>query len=404
MAGTRLAAHTCFLFFSLISVLVAWRLGVVSRAPLPLEKMANLSAAPPATIPVDIDLVLLRNAAAGGDGDDGDCPSCAAMLDTMQSNPSLARETFLLAQEVGRGEDQQPKQQRTAGFPESSNENEVVEQEQGQPLFSLREVNLRVVHAISAGEPPPPPSEPEALDDWLLRLLLHQQHSSLLSPAHAAKAAPVHTVNDQLTPASPRYTFFIGCSGSGARGQLPVFMMGKHRHGYLGLGCGCACGDGNEAISNIAVVAGANADNVQPVSTAAGESISTSPGGTAREKLGATARAAASAAALAVLQSLAGIVVAHILRSPVSLGNVHARLGQAYRLNFSLMSEDPATRQCTWDFGGASRRYLRPLLRKLGPVASFAVRVRDGFGTWHNNRKGNGTGVMVSLYTEVYVL
>lgn len=388
MAGTRLTAHTCFLLCSFISVLVAWRLGVVSRAPLPLEKMANLSVAPPAAIPLDIDLILLRNAADGA-SNYRDCPSCSAMLDAVQLDPSLARDAFILAHEAGRGKEQQ-QQQRLR----DASDNEPVEQEQDQPLFLFREVNIRVVHAISAEEPPPPPSEPEALDDWLFHVLLRQQYSSLSSTTHMSKAAPVRAGDNRLAPSSPPYTFFIGCSGGGDSRQLPVFMMGKHRHGYLGLGCGCACKDSNEENPNIAAVTGAKADsgdassgttdNIQPASTTAGESKTASPGETARETLDTAGRAAASAAALVVFQSLAGIVVAHILRSPVSLGDVHARLGQAYRLNFLLMSEDPATRQCTWDFGSASRKYLRPLLRKLGPVASFAVRVREtSHDIWH---------------------
>ncbi|CAN0083017.1 unnamed protein product, partial [Scytosiphon promiscuus] len=127
MAGTRLAAHSCFLLFSLISVLVAWRLGVVKRAPLPLRRMANpygsryppqhpsLGSSPagstsgtsstsidyrlaprsvgPLPPPVDIDVVLLRSPS------DSECPSCAAALDAMQANPSLARNAFRAAED-----------------------------------------------------------------------------------------------------------------------------------------------------------------------------------------------------------------------------------------------------------------------------------------------------------------
>lgn len=358
MAGTRLAAHTFFLIFSLISVLVAWRLGVVKRAPLPLEQMASIGLSSSSTsssgipqalpLPVDIDVVLLRSSAE-------DCPSCAATLDAMQANPSLARNAF---HEV---EASEAAKATAKGSPENNEGHH--HHHQHAPLFAIREVNLRVVvmHNTVVGSNQgrrtynkaerPLVSDAAALDDWLLRSLAVQPQKRDTTLA-AATSATIAGDSD-----SPRYTFFIGCAGGGDDGELPTFTMGKHRHGYLGLGCECACD-----------------------ATAAPESGGDDDG---KGSSSFTATAAdlllASTAALAVLQALAGIIVAHVLVSPVPAGDVHVRPGQAYRLNFSLLSEDPALRRCTWDFAGASRRYLRPLLRKLNPVASFAVQVLFAF-------------------------
>lgn len=362
MAGTRLAAHVCFLLFSLISVLVAWRLGVVKRAPLPLKTMANplvssAASSPggrPPTLPVDIDVVLLRNP------NDNECPSCAAALDAMQANPALARNAFRDAEESAEaaGDRQYPHEltrnaARQPNSSSSSSDNNV------PPLFAIREVNLRVVHAdhgLAAAELAPRAStDPAALDDWLHRFFI-------LTPQPAAEGTatdrPSPAATRDSNPSSPRYTFFVGCSGGGDAGHLPTFIMGRHRHGYLGLGCACACGDGGGG--------GNGSGKVTADPTRGGDtgSVASGPG------------LAASVAALAVLQALAGIIAGHVLRSPVPAGDVHVRLGQAYRLNFALLSEDPARRRCTWDFAGASRRYLRPMLRKLHPVAGFAVQVR----------------------------
>ncbi|CAM9565029.1 unnamed protein product, partial [Sphacelaria rigidula] len=363
MAGTRLVAHTCFLVFSLISVLVAWRLGVVSRAPLPLKVMANLSSTLPSAVPVDIDLVVLRNTRTAGvvaSSSGVDCPSCASILDAMQSDPSLVRDVFLSAEQLDR-RNQQKQAGARAGSSHGSSTNE---QDPEQPLFFVRDVDLRYVYTVpSAAALEPPVSQPEALDEWLVDLLIpyHKQYQHAgAKPTKAAlsvtdngrrsaSAVPLTAEPSASFTPTTRYTFFVGCSGGGASGQSPVFIMGKHRHGYLGLGCGCSCShDGNDAGNDPHI-----------------------------DALGVAARAAAAAAALAVVQSLAEIIMAHVLRSPVSPGDVHARLGQAYRLNFSLMSEDPAVRQCTWDFASASRRYLRPLLTKLNPVASFAVQSQE---------------------------
>lgn len=412
MAGTRLAAHTCFLVFSLISVLVAWRLGVVSRAPLPLKVMANLSSTLPSAVPVDIDLVVLRNTRTAGvvaSSSGVDCPSCASILDAMQSDPSLVRDVFLSAEQLDR-RNQQKQAGARAGSSHGSSTNE---QDPEQPLFFVRDVDLRYVYTVpSAAALEPPVSQPEALDEWLVDLLIpyHKQYQHAgAKPTKAAlsvtdngrrsaSAVPLTAEPSASFTPTTRYTFFVGCSGGGASGQSPVFIMGKHRHGYLGLGCGCSCShDGNDAgndphmsynptdvkLTPAATITNENKvtqrssrapSDVKKPETTAG-TASSGRGGPVRDALGVAARAAAAAAALAVVQSLAEIIMAHVLRSPVSPGDVHARLGQAYRLNFSLMSEDPAVRQCTWDFASASRRYLRPLLSKLNPVASFAVQV-----------------------------
>lgn len=373
MAGTRLAAHTFFLIFSLISVLVAWRLGVVERTPLPLKAMAQLSAGSstaqraPLQFPVDIDIVLLRGPSNRG------CPSCAAALDAMQSNPSLARNAFLEAEEAAepdaedrRRVDSKKGDDHATGTP--------------LPLFSVREVNVRVLHAEhgldAARVAPSASSDPAALDDWLLRQFLEpplqqqQQPANKTSGEPGSSPATASATTAYLHPSSPRYTFFVGCTGGGDAGNLPAFVMGKRRHGYLGLGCACSsCGDGSD---------GSSSNGSRRVGDDDGEATAVS---VPEEERGVEPTAAdpggllASAAALAVLRVLAGVVVANVLRSPVPAGDVHVHLGQAYRLNFSLLSEDPARRRCAWDFAGASRRYLRPLLRKLDPVASFAVQV-----------------------------
>lgn len=391
MAGTRLAAHTCFLLFSLISLLVAWRLGVVRRAPLPLKNMADpYNQYPPHTKPmpttssaaagprppaVDIDVVLLRSPG------DSDCPACAAALDAMQANPSLARNAFRAA--TATAEPVAASAPNKTGRLEHD-DSTATENLAATPLFAVREVNLRVVHAdhgIAAGNAAPPllasssGGGPTALDDWLHRNFIEPPSQNEADTAAEAAAGESGTASTSRTgsadPTSPRYTFFIACAGAGDAGGLPTFTMGKHRHGYLGLGCPCSsCA----ATTTTTTSGAASADPEKAtVGAAGGDSTETSPPAVAPPAPDAKLSAAA---ALAVLQGLAGLVVAHVLKSPVRAGDVHVRRGQAYRLNFSLLSEDPGLRRCAWDFAGASRRYLRPLLRKLSPVASFAVQVR----------------------------
>lgn len=387
MAGTRLAAHLFFLVFSLISVLVAWRLGVVKRAPLPLKNMVNphryhpgQQQPPPAASaassmlptpesrgplppPVDIDVVLLRSPR------DGDCPSCAAALDAMQANPSLARNAFRAA---GKEASATATEQAAAVAAEPSLEGEGVASTAAAaaavPLFVIREVNLRVIH----GDAATPPSlagggdggdgPATALDDWLHRthvLPATELGSTAGGEPYSAGGGSRSSSTAVAAKSSPRYTFFIACPGAGDAGELPIFTMGTHRHGYLGLGCACsascAAGGGGGGGSGAAAVEGKSSRDSSH-----------------------DAAGLASAAALAVLQALAGTIAAHVLRSSVKAGDVHVRQGQAYRLDFSLLSEDPALRRCAWDFAGASRRYLRPMLRKLSPVASFAVQVCGG--------------------------
>lgn len=338
MAGTRLAAHAYFLLFSLISVLVAWRIGVVNRAPLPINTMANLGEIPPAPLSVDVDLVLLHSPE--------DCLGCSALLDAMQGNPSLSRNAFRLAQQQDR---------RIADGivdPSLTAESKSI----GTRPFEIREVNLRVVHAshgLGTTQATPPASDPKALDDWLQQIIA----SDILRDSKSS--------HNTFSP--PHYTFFIGCPGEGAARELPTFIMGKRRHGYLGLGCGCSLGDG---IRNINDILDSGIESMA-TSNAAGKSQ-------AGKNSDSIKWSAKTAAAVAVLDALAGLIVTHVLRSPVPPGDVHVRLGQAYRLNFSLLSENPSVRQCTWDFAAASRRYLRPMLRKLHPVASFAIQVTKG--------------------------
>lgn len=386
MAGTRLAAHTCFLLFSLISVLVAWRLGVVERTPLPLKTMGQLAASSstgqraPLQVPVDIDIVLLR-----GPGNKA-CPSCAAALDAMQANPSLARNAFLEAEGAA-----EPDAEEKQGVDSEQGDAAGHRQRSGAtgpplPLFNVREVNVRVVHAEhgldAARAAPSASSDPAALDDWLLRHFIappleqqrqqqqQQANATLHEPGSSPATATVTAAYPN--PSSPRYTFFVGCAGGGDVGELPAFVMGKRRHGYLGLGCACSSCDGDDGSNgssggSSSGVGGGNGGATAVSASEAGRGVDP----TVADSGGLLA----SSAALAVLQVLAGVVVANVLRSPVPAGDVHVRLGQAYRLNFSLLSEDPARRRCAWDFAGASRRYLRPMLRKLDPVASFAVQV-----------------------------
>lgn len=336
MAGTRLAAHTTFLALSLIGILIAWRLGVVSRAPLPIKTMLNVEQDSQLPLSVGVELVLLRNA--------GDCAECVSILDAIQRDPLLSRNVFQLVQ--------QQDHRDSSGLADIS-----VSGKSGPtptPLFDIGEVNLRVMHAAHGlgwvTKTEPPISNPGAWDDWLQHML----ESEVSRDSMAA--------HDQ--PSALRYTFFLGCPGGGESGELPAFIMGKRRHGYLGLGCGCACDDSD--------------DHDDALSDTDGNSLKLDDSEEKRkdaphlEPQGGPSKASS---ARAVLQMLAGTVVTYILRSPVSPGDVHVRLGQAYRLNFSLMSEDPSVRRCTWDFATASRRYLRPLLQKLQPVASFSVQV-----------------------------
>lgn len=408
MAGTRLAAHTCFLIFSLISVLVAWRLGVVKRAPLPLKNMAdpylwNNSQYPPHTPKsasaaaavgrttggprppaVDIDVVLLRSPG------DKNCPSCEAALDAMQANPSLARNTFrrVAAEEK---EATATAEQGAAATPDGTAPTSTGTDTgtTAAPLFSVREVNLRVVHAdhgLAAGNAAPPllasssPSDgggggssgATALDDWLQRYFIappsqqQQQQQVDIKAATGESGVASTSSTSSASPSSPRYTFFIACAGAGDAGELPTFTMGKRRHGYLGLGCPCSSYAAGSSSSNETPATDSQASTA--VGAGGGDKTETSPVAPPDAKL-------AAAAASAVLQALAGLIIAHVLKSPVRTGDVHVRRGQAYRLNFSLLSEDPGLRRCAWDFAAASRRYLRPLLRKLSPVASFAVQV-----------------------------
>lgn len=427
MAGTRLASHTFFLIFSLVSVLVAWRLGVVKRAALPLENMADpFNQNPPQPVfgassagavassssssgggplppAVDIDVVLLRSPK------DGDCPSCAAALDALQTNPSLARHAFRAAEEKEAA--RATAEHAAAAAAAATTKNSRLEQQQGGdaaaqatgaagkpsatavlttaiPLLTVREVNLRVVHTA---EPPLLASStddggPTALDDWLRRHLIspprqQQQLNRVAKPGGtttdgSSTGTGTRSADNIPSSSSPRYTFFVACAGAGDAGELPTFIMGKRRHGYLGLGCACpSCaadsdssggGGGSEAVSADSEPTGAGEERgggvgVDGGSSSKGESPVAPPDG--------------ASSASSALQALSGIIVAHVLRSPVRAGDVHVRRGQAYRLNFSLLNEDPALRRCMWDFARASRRYLRPLLRKLSPVASFAVQV-----------------------------
>lgn len=389
MAGTRLAAHLFFLVFSLISVLVAWRLGVVKRAPLPLKNMANPHRYPagrqqqqqplaastasssslltpesrgPLPPPVDIDVVLLRSPR------DGDCPSCAAALDAMQANPSLARNAFRAAEkEASAAATEQGAAAAAAAEPSLEGDGATSTAAVAVPFFVIREVNLRVIHGDAAtppslaggGDGGDGPAAAAALDDWLHRT--HVLPATELSSTARGEPSSAGGGGSSSTAAvaaaansSPRYTFFIACPGAGDAGELPIFTMGKHRHGYLGLGCACSA----------SCKAGGGGGNSSGAAAVGGKSSRESSAGLA------------SVAALAVLDALAGTIAAHVLRSSVKPGDVHVRQGQAYRLDFSLLSEDPALRRCTWNFAGASRRYLRPMLQKLSPVASFAVQVR----------------------------
>jgi phosphatidylinositol glycan class S len=44
-----------------------------------------------------------------------------------------------------------------------------------------------------------------------------------------------------------------------------------------------------------------------------------------------------------------------------------------YRLTFTLLNQDPSTSLLRWDFPSIERKYLRPLLKKLEPLARFQV-------------------------------
>eukprot|EP00903_Cladosiphon_okamuranus_P018137 g16691.t1 len=334
---------------------------------------------------VDIDVVLLRSPG------DKNCPSCEAALDAIQANPSLARNTFRRVA----AEEQEAMATAKKGAAAGTRDGTTAPTSAGgdtsttaAPLFSVREVNLRVVHAdrgLAAGTAAPPllasssrsgggggggggggdngdgDSGATALDDWL--------HRYLIAPALQQQQQVDTSSTGSASPSSPRYTFFIACAGAGDAGELPTFTMGKRRHGYLGLGCPCSSSFAASSSDNNGASA---ADSEGTIAVGAG-------GGDETETLLVTPRDAklAAAAASAVLQTLAGLIVAHVLKSPVRAGDVHVRRGQAYRLNFSLLSEDPGLRRCAWDFAAASRRYLRPLLRKLSPVASFAVQSQE---------------------------
>lgn len=356
MAGTRLAAHSCFLVFAFISVLIAWRLGVVKRAPLPLRKMANPSRgyesssdkrAAPLPLPVDVEVVLLHSSA------DDSCSSCTAVLRAIQENPLLVRIAFLddAAIQVETTEEGNVDTTAEKNGTEAATEGK-------EELFSIRKVNLRVVQA-NLGIPemegtPSASKEPAALDDWLDQYFI-------ASPEGAG------TVPSSVPPV-PKYTFFIGCGGGEARtGEPPTFVMGKRRHGYLALGCDFNCGGGGEDQGG-GGGDGRNRENSESKHATGDPEGSGVLAGDGSEVV-------VIAAVENMLKALAGIVVSHVLQTPIQARDMHVRLGQAYRLNFSLLSEDPAQRRCTWDFSAASRRYLRPMLKKLQPIASFAMQV-----------------------------
>lgn len=371
MAGTRLAAHTCFLVFALISVLVAWRLGVVKRAPLPLNTMSQPFPAPhtpgeldqPVPLPVDIDLVILRSPS------DGDCPSCAALLDAMQTNPSLTRNAFREAEAAATT--QAASSDATEDKPEQiqNNENDdddVKDRENIPPLFAIRDVNVRVVHAdhgvAAAAAAPSASRTPAALDEWLHHSFILPFQNRQRQPSDAFEASDTATAD---SPAIPRYTFFVGCAGGGDAGEIPTFTMGKSRHGYLGIGCACSCGEESSAAGEDGSGGALDAERKHEGEATTLFSADDATGGTKD----------AAIAASTVLQTLAEVVVTNVLRSPDPAGDVHVRLGHSYSLNFSLLTENPAERMCTWDFAAISKKFLKPMLNKLSPIATFAVQV-----------------------------
>ncbi|CAM9153446.1 unnamed protein product, partial [Discosporangium mesarthrocarpum] len=310
MAGTRLIAHASFLIFTVVTIYLALRLGAVKRASLPLRRIEDLELSPQAPpLPINVDLVLLRRR--------DDCEQCAALLQALELDPVLAQAAF--------HEDPEALSRRVRNGNDS---NDVLG-------FTVGEVVVRTVHVGSSagtaiGESLVPGLKtPVALDEWLRRFLVPP------------------TGGEDAQYASPRYTFFVGCGGEENEGQLG-FMMGKHRHGYLGLDC-------REEL---------------PCSTQGNDgdpAFSCSP----------SVPSQLQDAAATVVQGMAALVVAYVLRSPISLRDVHVRLGLAYRLSFTLLSEDPGLRRCTWDFAATSRRYLRPMLRKLAPFASFSVQSQE---------------------------
>ncbi|CAM9214816.1 unnamed protein product [Choristocarpus tenellus] len=314
MAGTRLAAHTSFLLFTIFSIYLAWRLGAVKRTALPLAGIADLSLTKNLhPLPVHIDIVLVHHP--------DDCQQCSALLDAMDK-PSLASAIFR--------EDPDTVSRRVLSMLGRS-----WDPRRDALGFSVGDVTIRRLSTgTSAGGIPvdPPLSDPVAMDEWLL--------SSVLTLDGNA---------NKVYHRNPRYSFFIGCGGSVMEGGEELgFFMGKYRHGYLGLGCN------GEAVPDVETVGDDGAD-VSPYRR----------------------NSRLDKAATAVLQGLASLVIAYVLRSPVSLGDVHVRPGQAYRLSFTLLSEDPGLRRCTWDFTETSQRFLRPMLRKLSPFARFAVQSQE---------------------------
>jgi Phosphatidylinositol-glycan biosynthesis class S protein len=133
-------------------------------------------------------------------------------------------------------------------------------------------------------------------------------------------------------------TIYAGCS----LGSQYGFTMGQYRHGWLSLDC--------NSQQNAAI------------------------------------------AATTVLPALANVITNHVLTPTQSLDEMLDEPRTAYRMTFTLLSQNPADRQCSWNFGSLSQRYLTLMLQRLSQLATIAVHSQEiGYGSLTSTPPNKGT-------------
>jgi Phosphatidylinositol-glycan biosynthesis class S protein len=143
----------------------------------------------------------------------------------------------------------------------------------------------------------------------------------------------------QITSISEQtLTIYTGCGLGNKHG----FTMGQYRHGWLSLDCS------NKQSSAIA--------------------------------------------ATTVLAALANVITKHVVTPTQSLNDMLDEPRTAYRMTFTLLSQNPADRQCSWNFGTLSKRYLSPMLQRLSQLATIAAHSQEiGYGALTNTSPNTGT-------------
>jgi Phosphatidylinositol-glycan biosynthesis class S protein len=163
-----------------------------------------------------------------------------------------------------------------------------------------------------------------------------------------ASALPDHSSNRELdtilyglqatSHSEQILTIYVGCS----LGSQLGFTMGQYRHGWLSLDCNC--------------------------------------------------QQDAAIATTTVLPALASVIIKHVLTPTQSLDEMLDEPRTAYRMTFTLLNQTPADRQCKWNFGNLSQRYLTPMLQRLSQLATVAVHSQEiGYGSLTNTPPNKGT-------------